>query len=176
MYLISLYFDKKTDNRIRTYIQNIAEKTGNTYMVDHDVPPHITLSAFEICNENLLVDAIDKVIVKKNTGMLQWIGIGVFKNSTIFIQPILNEYLHDLSCKIYESIINLPGVKVSKYYKPFSWLPHTTIAKQLSEQEMQTAFPILSKSFGMFEGDVVRIELAKKSPYRELASWDLKQE
>ena len=65
---------------------------------------------------------------------------------------------------------------MSKYYKPFSWLPHTTIAKQLSEQEMQTAFPILSKSFGMFEGDVVRIELAKKSPYRELASWDLKQE
>ena len=176
MYLVSVYFDKKTDNRIRTYIQNIAEKTGNTYMVDHDVPPHITLSAFEICNENLLVDAIDKVIVKKNTGMLQWIGIGVFKNSTIFIQPILNEYLHDLSCKIYESIINLPGVKVSKYYKPFSWLPHTTIAKQLSEQEMQTAFQILSKSFGMFEGDVVRIELAKKSPYRELASWDLKQE
>lgn len=174
MYLVSLYFDEKTNIRIRAYIQNVAEKSGNRYMVEHNVPPHITISAFEACNENLIIEAMDKVLVNKACGMLQWIGIGAFKNSTLFIQPVLNEYLHNLSSVIFNSIIDVPEIKVSKYYKPFSWLPHATIAKQLSEEELRKAFDILQKSFGTFEGEVVRIELAKKTPYRVLASWSLK--
>ena len=41
---------------------------------------------------------------------------------------------------------------------------------------MKKAFDVLQKSFGMFEGKIVRIELAKKNPYRVIASWELKDE
>lgn len=174
MYLVSLYFDEKTNNRIHGYIQNTAEKSGNRYMVEHNVPPHITISAFEACNETLIVEAMNKLLENETCGMLQWIGIGTFKNTTLFIQPVLNEYLHNLSSCIYECITKISDVKVSKCYKPFSWLPHATIAKQLTEEEMQRAFDVLSKSFGIFEGEIVRIELAKKNPYRVIASWEFK--
>ena len=46
MYLISLYFDEKTENRISGYMKQIAKYTGNTAMLDGNVPPHITIAAF----------------------------------------------------------------------------------------------------------------------------------
>ena len=45
MYLVSVYFDEKTDRKIRGYIEKIAEKTGNGFMVDNHVPPHITVGS-----------------------------------------------------------------------------------------------------------------------------------
>ena len=142
-------------------------------MVEHNVPPHITISAFEVCNEDGIVNILENVVKSVKSNSLQWISMGVFKSSTVFIQPVLNEYLHNVSSVIYESIKDVPNTKVSKYYKPFSWLPHATIAKQLTEEEMRKAFDALQHSFGVFEGEVVRIELAKKNPYRVIASWEL---
>ena len=39
MYLVSLYFDEKTNRRLKNYIEQVADKTGNTFMVDRNVPP-----------------------------------------------------------------------------------------------------------------------------------------
>ena len=47
MYLVSVYFDEKTNKILNRYIRIIAEKTGNTFMTEHNVPPHMTLSSIE---------------------------------------------------------------------------------------------------------------------------------
>lgn len=170
MYLISLYFDKKSENQIQSYINDVAKQCGNTFMVDNNVPPHITISAFETLHEESVLEALKFAISNIRRNKIEWVTVGTFP-TVIFIQPVLNEYLHNLSTTIYESIATVPNTKVSKYYRPFSWLPHATIGKQLSEEEMRNAFDVLQKSFGMFEGEVVRIELAKKNPYRVIVSW-----
>ena len=43
MYLISVYFDDKTDRRIRNWMEQAAKRSGNSYMIDAKVPPHITI-------------------------------------------------------------------------------------------------------------------------------------
>lgn len=174
MYLISVYFDKSTENRIQSYINDIANECGNFFMIDNKVPPHMTISAFESLKEDEIVEVLDNALSDIQRNKMEWVTIGTFP-TVIFIQPVLNEYLHHLSTVIYESIVNITDTKISKYYKPFSWLPHATIAKQLSEVEMRKAFDVLQKSFGVFEGEVVKIELAKKHPYRVIASWELNE-
>ena len=47
MYLISIYFDEKTNNRMQSYIKQVAKRSGNTFMTEKNVPPHLTISAFE---------------------------------------------------------------------------------------------------------------------------------
>lgn len=173
MYLVSLYFDPKTEKQIQSYIHDVAIMSGNAFMVDNRVPPHITVSAFDTLCEKDVVDALDIAISGVIQNKIEWVTVGTFP-TVIFIQPVLNEYLHNLSVTIYDEINSIRDTKVSKYYKPFSWLPHATIAKQLSEEEMRKAFDVLQKSFGTFEGEVVRIELAKKNPYRVIASWEMK--
>lgn len=174
MYLISLYLDKKTEKQIQSYINDVAIHCGNAFMVANHVPPHMTISAFETLHEKEIVDALDVVTSNMIQNKIEWVTVGTFP-AVIFIQPVLNECLHNLSCVIYDEIVKIPDTKVSKYYKPFSWLPHATIAKQLSEEEMRKAFDVLQKSFGMFEGKIVRMELAKKKPYRVIASWELNE-
>ena len=172
MYLISVYFDKKTEHKIQSYIYDVANACGNLFMIDKEVPPHMTISAFETLHEKEVVDALNVAIQNIKQNKIEWVTVGTFP-TVIFIQPVLNEYLHNLSVSVYDSIKNVPDTKVSKCYKPFNWLPHATIAKQLSEVELSNAFDELHKSFCMFEGEVVRIELAKKNPYRVIASWEL---
>ena len=47
MYLVSIYFDEKTTSRIQGYITQVAKRSGNPFMIEKNVPPHLTISAFE---------------------------------------------------------------------------------------------------------------------------------
>ena len=47
MYLVSVYFDDKSNKIISDYINKIAQKTGNTFMTDNHVPPHLTIMSVE---------------------------------------------------------------------------------------------------------------------------------
>ncbi len=174
MYLVSLYFDEKTDAHIRQYINTVAKRTGNTYMLDGKVPPHITISAFETRNEKLVVDRLNICMNQQQKGRVQWAAVGAFFPNVIYISPVLNVYLHELSVSVYDTVKGVEDTIIRKCYKPFSWLPHTTIAKKLSQEEMRTAFIVLQESFGMFSGDVVRIGLAKTNPYEDIVTWELK--
>lgn len=173
MYLISLYFDEKTNNCIRRYIMQAAQVSGNHFMLEANVPPHITLSAFEARHIEEIKEALDQQIAQMHTGIIQWAAVGQFFPRVLFLLPVLNQYLHTLQEVVFEVLKNREDVMISPYYQPFQWMPHATIAKKMTWQEMELAIRALAKSFGMFEGSVVRIGLARPSPYTDIASWDL---
>lgn len=173
MYLISIYFDEKTNQRIQGYINQVAKHTGNSFMPEGNVPPHITVSALEAKDEQQVIKALEGCAKRIKRGPLQWVSVGQFFPHVIFITPVLNVYLHEMAQTVYDSIQSIDGVSIRPYYQPFQWLPHTTIAKQLSEKEMRLAFETLQKSFGMFEGEVVEIGLAKTNPYQDITRWKL---
>ena len=173
MYLVSIYFDEKTDQRIRGMIKQVAEKTGNFYMLEGKVPPHITVSAFETRDEELAREVVTKVAKTLPQGELQWATVGQFLPYVIYAAPVLNQYLHGLTEAFYRELEGYEEMKVSPYYRPFQWLPHTTIGKKLSQEERRVAFEVLQNSFGMFSGRVVKIGLAKTNPYQDIINFEL---
>ena len=174
MYLISLYFEQNTTNRINQYIKQVAKKSKNTYMLDANIPPHMTISAFETCCLNEVTVCLENSISKLSQGNVQFVGAGVFFPYVLYLQPVLNRYLHSLSVTIYESLFSITDTYIQKYYQPLQWLPHTTIGKKLSRTEMLTAFSVLQDSFGLFEGTVTQIGLSKTKPYTDIMVWNLK--
>ncbi len=174
MYLVSIYFDEKANKIIQNHINKVAEKTGNHFMIDGNVPPHITISAFETKQEAKVIETLEAVVYKLSRGQLQWAFVGEFFPYVIYLAPVLNEYLHSMSKTIYDSVVEIEDTKISPYYRPFQWLPHTTIGKKLSKEEMKSAFEVLQNDFAMFSGTVTRIGLAKTNPYTELINWELK--
>ena len=151
----------------------MAEQTGNTFMQDNHVPPHITVAAIEIRDENAAIMALKKCVQKLEQGKLRFISVGVFFPQVLYLEPVLNEYLHELACAVNDAVKDLPDTIVSPYYQPFSWLPHVTLAKQLSEEQMLLAFETIQKRFASFEGTVTRIGIAKTNPHRDLQVWEL---
>lgn len=173
MYLISIYFDEKTNNTIQKLIDKVAKETGNTFMIDGKVPPHITISAFQSNKEEEVIKALDLKLKEINEGKLQMVSIGVFPQ-VIYLSVVLNEYLHNLSLSIYEGVKSVNDVSFSKFYMPLQWLPHITVGKKLTEEETLIAFQVMQKHFSMFNGTITKIGLSKTKPYKEIKSWEIK--
>lgn len=173
MYLISVYFDEQTDKKIRSLINHVAEKTGNRFMLDNHVPPHITVAAIETRHEEEAIETLDKIVPKLEKGTLQWVSVGAFFSQVIFLQPVLNEYLHNLLVELSDNLSEVPDTIISPYYQPFSWLPHCTIAKQLSKEQMNEAYQVLQNKFTPFKGQVVKIGIAKTNPHRDIKVWKM---
>ena len=175
MYLISIYFDEKTTSKMQRYIDLVAEKTGNCFMIDGQVPPHLTLSAFETRNEEAALQALERIAKRLQSGLLTWASVGTFLPYVIFLQPVLNAYLHGMSEVVYEELSIISDVKINAFYQPFGWLPHATIGKTLTKEQMQGAFTILQENFGVFESAVTKIGLARTNPHRDIRVYSLKE-
>lgn len=174
MYLVSLYFDEKTNQKIRSLMKSVADRSGNTDMIDKEVPPHITLTAFESRESGTaLAEALGRVCSGVAQGNLTWVSVAAFFPHVLYLMPVANRYLHELSEQVCAELMKCSDTKIQDCYRPFEWLPHTTVARKLSEEQMRGAFAALQKSFAPFEGTVVGIGLATGSPKRELRYWEL---
>ena len=176
MYLVSIYFDEKTNKTIQTLIDKVAGKTGNDFMIAGKVPPHITVSAFETKHEEEVLRRMQTITEDLRQAQLRWVSVGTFLPNVIYLAPVLNEYLQNMTQTIYGTIEDVDETKMNPFYLPFQWMPHTTIGKLLTKEQMRDAFEVLQEQFVPFEGTVTKIGLAKTNPYTELALYELKKE
>ena len=154
-------------------MKRVAQVTENHFMLDNHVPPHITIAAVETKYEDELMTRIEKVVNGLTCGEINFVCAGNFSTKVIFLQPVLNEYLHQLAETFTQELEEMEKTILNPYYKPFSWLPHCTIAKQLSKEKMQKAFSELLQHFTPINGTVTRIGIAKTNPHRDLKIWEL---
>ena len=174
MYLVSIYFDEKTNERLKSYIEQVAKKTGNRFMIEGNVPPHITVGAFESkASEEELVEVLQTKLSGMKTGKVQLVSVGTFQTSSIFISAVYNEYLHEMCKSVCHALENVDNTVIRKNYQPFYWLPHVTIGKTLSKEQQLAAFEELQKSFGPLEASVVKIGLSKTNPYMDICTWKM---
>ena len=174
MYLISVYFDEKTDQCIRMYMKLIAKHTGNAKMLEGNVPPHITIAAFGASSEEEAKDIFLNVSQNISSGTVQWVSIGTFFPGVIYAAPVLNEYLQGLSEIYSNELMKRENLTIEKRYQPFCWFPHTTLGKHLNKEQLISAFSIMQNHFGPFSGKVTKIGLAKTNPYTNLEVINLK--
>ena len=174
MYLISIYFDEITEKCINSYMKQIGKVTGNNLMLEGNVPPHITIAAFHVESDTI---AREIFLARKESlkeGSVQWVSVGMFLPGIIYITPVLNEYLHQLSKIFAEEMKNREGILVDHRYKPFQWLPHSTLGKHLTSEQLIAALSVMQNSFAPFKGKATKIGLAKTNPYVDLEVIDLK--
>lgn len=174
MYLVSIYFDEKTNQRLKKYIELVAEKTGNTFMIDRNVPPHITVGAFESkASEEELVNALQPELDNLRVDFVQLVSVGTFQTSSIFISAVYNEYLHEMCKSVCQALETVENTVIRKNYQPFRWMPHVTIGKTFTKEQQLAAFSELQKSFGVMEAKVVRIGISKTNPYMDIFAWEM---
>ena len=171
MYLISLYFDEKTNRLLQRFIDKIAQQTGNTFMTEHQVPPHMTVSAVEARSAEQLRPAFEDLCGRLSQGRIRFVSVGQLLPYVMYVTPVLNEYLQELSRSVYDAMGDLPETRVSNYYRPFSWLPHVTMGKTLSKEQMTVAFGVLQ-----FDALVTEVGLAKVNPHVDIVRTKLRED
>lgn len=173
MYLISVYFDEQANKNLQRYINMIADKTGNTFMTDNNVPPHMTISSIEARNVDVIVPAFEALKDNINAGSIQFVSVGQLLLYVMYVTPVLNEYLMDLENKVYNAVKDIPETSVSRFYKPYSWLPHITLGKKLDKEQMMIAFDVMRNNFAPFDANVTGIGLAKVNPHEDVIRYEL---
>ena len=91
----------------------------------------------------------------------------------IYAAPVLNEYMMKLSISIYNEFTTIPEINISKFYQPYSWMPHITLGKCLDKEQMRQAFAVLQNLFMPIDGQIAKIGLSTVNPYREVLSVEL---
>lgn len=173
MYLVSIYFDKVSTKRIQTLIDQIATTSDNHYMIEKQVPPHMTLSAIEARSVDILIPAIKQLEGRLQSGTIQFVTVGQLFPYVLYTMPVLNPYLQELALQISDAVSGIPETTISKYYRPQSWLPHVTLAKTLSKEEMQQAFSVVQEKFSVFQAQVTELGLAKVNPHNDVLRFAL---
>lgn len=173
MYLLSVYFDAGATKKIQSLINQIAKVTGNNYMTDHHVPPHMTISSIEARNADVLIPTVEKLEGRLIQGTVQFVTVGQLLPYVLYTMPVLNAYLQKLANQVYEAVSGIPETTVSRYYQPCSWLPHVTLGKTLSKEQMQQAFAVIQDKFSVFDAQVTELGLAKVNPHDDVLRFQL---
>lgn len=173
MYLISAYFDERTNQRIIHLIQQIAHKTGNTFMIDNQVPPHLTISSLEARRGEVLFPYLEALQEQLSGGSIELVSVGMFFPYVMHLAPVMNAYLLDLSQQIYDAVQGIPEVNVNRFYQPLHWFPHITLGKTLTKEQMQLAFAVMQDGFAPMEGRITKLGLAKTNPHEDLMMREL---
>jgi len=84
-------------------------------------------------DSDILCQKIDTIINEFFAQEITIAGIGLFQTKVVYLQPVLNWYLHNISVKINNTFLQ-EQQKDNKYI-PYNWIPHISIAKRLTDTE-----------------------------------------
>lgn len=168
MYLVSLYFDKQTDDILSNLMKQIARKSKNNYMLERKIPPHLTIGMVGQGKEEELLYYLDTCISQWSRAKIDIVSIGCFKPHVLFLATVLNRPLHEMCVDV-----NKVFSEKKSRYQPFHWLPHISMARNLNELQMQQAFQVLQANFTPLQGTIVEVGLSTGNPYHDVKRWKL---
>ena len=168
-YYISLYFDKDTDNWLSDLIAQAAQKCHDN--VVKAIPPHITVAMLKAQDSDILGQKIDTIINEFFIQEILIAGIGLFQTKVVYLQPVLNWYLHNISVRINDTFAQ-EQQKDNKYI-PYNWIPHISIAKRLTDTEQIDVIKSLQKEKFPKQAKICYIGLERAKPYKSIKMWAL---
>ena len=170
----ALYFDNASSERLMELMRTAADACGNKYMLEPKMmPPHITVCCFTTDDIAPIEQIISDGTASMKRGNVVWSSVGAFVPSVLFTAPTLNEYLADARTRFNAQLAS--KVTLADYYRPYKWMPHTTLVTKLTVEQLNIAFAAVSAKFKPFQGKTAALSLVKCEPFTELRVWQLEE-
>lgn len=175
-YAIVLYFDDTTNKIIGNIIERAASLSGNNYMLDINIPPHVTLGCFFSDEQVDLHERVESFVKSVTPFEVTFHSIGAFEPYVLFASPVKDERLTQLNALLHESLLNRYEPAENANYLPNRWMPHCSLAVRLDAEQFAKAKAIESEIDLPFTARVTKIALAKCNPYNVMATWNINEE
>ena len=175
-YAVSLHFSQKVNDIVISTLQAIADKTGNRFMIENKIPPHITIGAFHAAREEeaKLLQLVEEFAQGQKAGSVQFIEVGDFNGKVLFLQPEKNNFLSEINKKLHTLLLPEFEKAENGYYLPDIWFPHTTLATRLNQSQFSAAEEIAKKISLPLEAPIEELAVYQCSPFLELKKFELK--
>ena len=169
-YAVSLHFSKDINEIISSAVSLIAEETGNPFIIENRIPPHVTIGAFHAAREDegKLLRRVEDFSRRQKAGLVHFTEIGNFKEKVLFLKPEKDGFLTEINRKLHELILPEFEKGDNGYYLPEVWFPHTTLATRLNQKQFAGALAIAEKIQLPLTAEVCEIGFYQCSPFMEL--------
>ncbi len=169
-YAVSLHFTQDVNQIISDAVGEIAKLTGNDFIIQNKIPPHVTIGAFHGTKEKeahltKLVEDFSKAL---QPGMVQFTEVGNFNKKVLFLKPQKDAFLTEINKALHKLILPEFEKGENGYYMPEIWFPHTTLATRLSQSQFEKALEIANKISLPLETKISSVGLYQCSPFLEL--------
>jgi 2'-5' RNA ligase len=175
-YAIVLYFDDATNKIIGNVIERAAALSGNSYMLDINIPPHVTLGCFFSDEQSDLPRKVESFEKSVTPFEVTFNSIGAFEPYVLFVSPVKDECLTQLNNALHKLLLNDYEPAENANYLPDRWMPHCSLAVRLDAEQFAKAKAIESEIDLPFTARVTKIALAKCNPYNVMATWNINEE
>ncbi|MCA0993355.1 2'-5' RNA ligase family protein [Pseudalkalibacillus hwajinpoensis] len=141
MYWFIALFDEQTEAQVKAIWQELKEQSLSYYIDEvKDGRPHITLASYEELDKEEYIRKIDAFYEEVKKVELTFNTISSFLNyGTIFLTPTVTENLLSLHSAHHHHFERFNG-SANPLYLPGKWIPHCTLANDLSSEELAKVY------------------------------------
>ncbi len=174
-YAISLHFPQDVNKIIISTVKAIAEITGNSFIIEKKIPPHITIGAFHAAKEEepRLLQLVEEFTTWQQTVIVKFTGIGNFQKKVLFLKPEKNSFLEKINSELHSFLQGDFEKAENGLYLPEMWFPHTTLATRLNQSQFSKALEIANRITLPLEAGVTELSVYQCSPFSELKKFKL---
>lgn len=166
-YAVSLLFTPDVNEIITSAVKSIAEVTGNSFIIENKISPHVTIGAFHAAKEDeaKLIQIVEDFTKTQKSGIIQFKEIGNFNGKVQFLEPEKDGFLAQMNAELHTILLPEFEKAENGYYLPEIWFPHTTLATRLNQSLFEKAYKI-AESFKLpLEAEINEIAVYQCSPF-----------
>ncbi len=94
----------KAEKILQKHIDRIAAASGNTFMTDHHVPPHLTITSIQSREEEPVLVLMEELKAKNlHSAGIDIMSLGIFLPQVMYAAPFYTGSRHDYGNRIIQS-------------------------------------------------------------------------
>ncbi len=175
-YAINLFFDEPLEAAFRGLWKNIADAGLDSFLLEIQAKPHISLGLFEDNTDPKILCQIAETLAQSTPVIpLRFPAIGGFSltERMIIMPPCPTIRLLTLHADLHRMLAP-HKITSREHYLPDRWIPHCTAAYDVTPENYQEAFRLCSQQKLPFKGSAVKIGISSYPPVKEVNSFKLR--
>jgi 2'-5' RNA ligase len=167
-YATVLYFDQDSENKIKDYLALIKNNGIDNSFYNLGALQHISLAVY---NDDVdypeLVKGLEKFQLNKMKISFTNVGFFCSDEYAVFLNPKITCELLDVH-KRYHKEFKKYIHSEKEYYLPENWVPHSTIAFEMNDDDFMKTLKIMKENFKPIDVTIEKIGFVKFKPIKRL--------
>lgn len=162
---VILRFEQQTEALFDGLIEKLARVTGNQTRLCSGQPPHVSMGIFDIVDGSDPVRVMEGVLRSLRPFSMSFEALGAFLPGTLVAVPVMTDEMIAMNRAIHAVA---DGVFIpSRQYVYGTWVPHLTLAAELTHEELVQAFDAAGLDWKPLSAQTASVSLVHHFPYTE---------
>ena len=169
-YAIELFYDDASERAVRDIWDGLGTALGQPSLSELGARPHVSLAVY---GDDLDTDGFPERLLKFARSIepfdftLSSLGTFAGREGVVFLAPVVTRRLLEVHARFHEVFSKHDNAGMG-YYLPGNWVPHCTVAIDLSATEVTEALAYCREIFEPISGQFREIGLVEFRPVKEL--------